>query len=164
MRSLRATRLLVLPALVVPLVLGIVVPSGTAWAKGAKAVACKTLHGTAGGSWYLQGCNQPAITGGDTTGIDKPFPNAPVAFGSLTITWDPVGEAHRGGPAGTTTFSYSAMQLTGHKDKCKGIPTEWEVLGKVTSNTVSPKVKGKLKIFACVSPSGVLSQHKPVKL
>ena len=44
MRSLRATRLLVLPALVVLLVLGVAVPSlGTAWAKGAKAVACKTL-------------------------------------------------------------------------------------------------------------------------
>jgi hypothetical protein len=82
----------------------------------------------------------------------------------LTITWNPVGEAHRGGPAGTTTFSYSAMQLTGHNDKCKGIPTEWELLGKVTGNTVSPKVRGKLKVFACVSASGVLSQRKPVKL
>src|SRR6202158_5582946 len=100
MRSFRAARLLVLPALVVPLLLGIVVPSGTAWAKGAKAVSCKTLHGTAGGSWSLQGCNQPGITGGDTTGISQPFPTAPVSFGSVTITWDPLGEAHRGGPAG----------------------------------------------------------------
>ena len=84
------------------------------------------------------------------TAISKPFPTAPVSFGSLTITWNPVGEAHRGGPAGTTTFSYSATQLTGHKDKCRGA-SEWVLLGRVTSNTVSPAVKGKFKVFACVS-------------
>ena len=164
MRSFRAARILVLPALVVPLVLGIVVPSGTAWAKGAKAVSCQTVGGTVGpsGSWYLEGCTQPAITGGNTTAISKPFPTAP-SRGSLTVTWNPSGEAHRGGPAGTTTFSYSAMQLTGHKDKCPGA-TEWELTGNVTGNTVSPKVKGKLKLFACVSASGVLSPHKKVKL
>ena len=35
MRSFRSARLLVLPAVVVPLVLSTVVLSGTAWAKGA---------------------------------------------------------------------------------------------------------------------------------
>jgi hypothetical protein len=165
MRSFRTARLLVLPALVVPLLLGIVVPSGTAWAKGAKAVSCVTLMGQAGGTWSLEGCNQPAITGGNTTGISQPFPTAHVGSGSLTITWNPEGEAYMGGPAGTTTFSYSAMQLTGPKDKCMGIPTEWELQGWVTGNTVSPKVKGKLKLFACVGPLGVLSsQRKSVKL
>jgi hypothetical protein len=150
------------------LLLGIVVPSGTAWAKGgAKAVSCATLMGQAGGTWSLQGCNQPAITGGNTTGISQPFPTTPVISGSLKITWNPVGEAHRGGPAGTTNLSYSAKQLTGHRDKCRGIFAgfaEWELQGRVTSNTVV-KVKGSLKLFACVSASGALSsQRKSVKL
>jgi hypothetical protein len=148
--------------LVLPLVLSTVVLSGTAWAKGAKAVSCKTLSGTAGGSWSLNGCNQPAITGGNTTGITPNFPTT-AGFGTIVITWNPVGEAHRGGPAGTTTFSYSASQLTGHKNKCRG-SSEWQLLGTVKSNTVSPAVRGKLKVFACVSSFGVLSQHKPVKL
>lgn len=163
MRTFRSARFLVLPAVVIPLVLSTVVLSGTAWAKGAKAVACRSLNGTAGGSWSFNGCNQPAITGGNTTGMSKPFPTAPVSSGSLTITWNPVGEAHRGPTPGTTTVSYSATQLTGHKDKCRG-SAEWELLGRVTSNTVSPAVRGKLKIFACVTPSGVLSQRKPVRV
>ena len=162
MRTFRSARVLVLPALVLPLALSTVVLSGTAWAKGAKAVSCKTLTGTAGGSWSLNGCNQPAITGGNTTGITPNFPTT-AGSGTMVITWNPAGEAHRGGPAGTTTFSYTAAQLTGHKDKCRG-SSEWSLLGQVTGNTVSPKVKGKLKVFACVSRTGALTQHKPVKL
>ncbi len=164
MRPFRCARLLVIPALVLPVVLSSVALSGTAWAKGAKTVVCRQLSGTAGStSWSLDDCTQPAITGGNSTAMSTPFPTA-AGFHSVTVTWNPVGEAHRGGPAGTTTFHYSASQLMGHKNKCGTSSTEWELVGTVTANTVSPKVKGKLKVFACVSRSGALMQKKPVKL
>jgi hypothetical protein len=163
MRPFRSARLLMIPALVLPIVLSTVALSGTAWAKGAKTVACKQLTGTAGGTWALSDCTQPAITGGNSTAVSKPFPTT-AGFSSVVVTWNPVGEAHRGGPAGTTTFSYSASQLVGHKNKCGTSSTEWSLVGSVTANTVSPKVKGKLKVFACVSRSGALRQKKPIRL
>jgi hypothetical protein len=163
MRSFRSARLLVLPMVVLPLVLSTVVLSGTAWAKGAKTVKCVTLAGTAGGAWSLEGCSQPAVTGGNTTATSTPFPTKAGIY-TVVITWNPVGEAHRGGPAGTTTFTYSALQKIGHRNKCGATSTEWELSGSVRRNTVSPAVKGKLKMFACVSKSGALSQKKPIKL
>ncbi len=163
MRPFRSARLLVIPALVFPVVLSTVALSGTAWAKGAKTVVCRELSGTAGSTWALSDCTQPAITGGNSTATSTPFPTHS-GFFSVVVTWNPVGEAHRGGPAGTTTFHYSATQLVGHKNKCGASSTEWSLAGTVFSNTVSPKVKGKLKVFACVSRSGALSQKKPVKL
>jgi hypothetical protein len=164
MRRFRSARLLVIPALVLPVVLSTVALPGTAWAKGAKTVTCRELTGTAGTTlWYFEDCTQPAITGGDSTMMSTPFPTAAGRY-SVKVTWNPVGEAHRGGPAGTTTFGYSASQLVGHKNKCGTSSTEWELVGTVTANTVSPKVKGKLKAFVCVSRSHALTQKKNVRL
>ncbi len=166
MRPSRSVRLIVIPALVVPLALSTVVLSGTAWAAKVKAkpVNCRTLMGTAGGSWGFEGCTQPAITGGNTTGISIPFPTS-VGFYTAVITWNPAGQAHRGPHAGTTTVSFAVTQRTGHHNKCGTGKTEWKLAGTIKSNTVSPQVKGKLKIFACVTISShALSGKKPVKL
>jgi len=119
-------------------------------------------------SWQLASCGPPAITGGYSTLITPAFPTtAQIAF-QATITWNPNDAAKAGGPAGTTTIKVAALKTA--KNKCATGSTEWELAGAVASNTVSPAVKGKVKIFACVSTSGALTNKlkkgnlRPAKL
>jgi len=150
MRPFRAVRLLVIPAVVVPVVLSTVVVSGAAWAKGDKAVICRSVSGTAS-SWQLMGCNNPAITGGSSTAVTAFSPTMTAA----TITWAP--GAKRGGPPDTSTISMSVFATT--KNKCSVGSVEYEMLGKVAGNSFSPalKVNHKVKIFVCESISGSLT-------
>ena len=163
MRPFRSARLLVIPALVLPVVLSTVALSGTAWARAPRPLSADSCQGRREVPGLSATAPSPPSPAGDSTATSTPFPTH-AGFFSVVVTWNPVGEAHRGGPAGTTTFHYSATQLVGHKNKCGTSSTEWSLAGTVLSNTVSPKVKGKLKVFACVSKSGTLSQKKPVKL
>jgi len=155
MRPFRSVRLLAIPAVIVPLMLSAVVVSGPAFARGVsgkKTVACRTLSGTAGGSWALLGCNQTVITGFSSLAITPSFPTAATPDFVATITWNQ--GAHRGPTNGTTTITVSVFKP---KNKCASGSTEWELNGAVTSNTVSPAVKGKVKMFACVTASHVVS-------
>lgn len=153
MRPFRSVQMLTIPALAVPLLLSSVVLDGPAMAKGNKTVNCRTVTGTVAG-WGLEGCTQPAITGGNSTGIDQPFPTTAGPY-TATITWNPLGEAHRGGPPGTTTISVNVSQV--RKNKCASGSAEWQLVGSILSNTVSPAVKGKVKVVACVSSSAMVS-------
>jgi hypothetical protein len=61
--------------------------------------------------------------------------------------------------------SLNVSQLVAKKNRCGSAFSEWSLAGTVTGNTVSPAVKGKVKIFACVNNStGVVTGKKPVKL
>jgi hypothetical protein len=160
MRSFRAARFLVLPALVIPLMLSTTVLSGTAWAKGgSKPIKCQSVAGSYGGSWSLNGCTQPTIvgTGNPQGSIASSFPTSPA-----TITWgEPV---NRDLTPVTTVIRFTVSQLTGRKDKCHG-GLEYSVVGTIVSNSRTPGVKtgGKLKMFVC-DVGGALSAHKPARL
>jgi hypothetical protein len=159
MRSFRAARFLVLPALVIPLLISTAVPSGTAWAKSAKSkpIKCQSVGGSYAGPWSLAGCSQPTIVGAGPGSIASPLTSSPA-----TITWgEPV---NRDLSPLTTVVSFSVSQLMGRKDKCQG-GSEYSVVGTIVSNSRTPGVKvgGKLKMFVC-DTGGALSAHKPARL
>jgi hypothetical protein len=163
MRSFRAARLLVLPALALPLLLSAVLLPGTAWAKSAtKPVKCPSVTGTYGSTWYLMGCSQPGKQGGYLvigTGNDPfstPFlPSAgPV---TATVTWGELPNPSL--PHLKSTVHITTTQLSKKKDKC-GTGTEYLVTGSVVSNSKPVGIKlGKLKMFVC-NNGGALSAHK----
>ncbi len=171
MRPFRSVRLLAIPALVVPLLLSAVVVSGPAFAKNPNAkqpVMCRTVTGTVS-SWQLLSCNAAPITGSQSNSITPAFPTTAQINYEATIAWNNGRYGGRGGnPAGTTTIKASASATP--KNKCALGSTEWELAGTILSNTVVPAVKGKVKIFACVSTSGALTNRfkkgnlKPAKL
>lgn len=160
MRPFRLVRLLVVPALALPLVLSTVVLPGTAWAKGSKTVKCVMLNGTYGGSWSLSGCSPVTITGSAGSGgrpqatVAQNFPVSPA-----TITWGTPANRHAA-PL-KTTITYAVSELTGHRDKCGAGSREFIVAGTVTGNSATPGVRigGKIKILVC-DKGGVLSSHK----
>jgi hypothetical protein len=160
MRPFRLVRLLVVPALALPLVLSTIVLPGTAWAKGSKTVKCVILNGTYGGSWSLSGCSPVAIAGAAGSGngpqatVAQNFPVSPA-----TITWGT--PANRRAAPLKTTITFGVSELTGHRDKCGAGSKEFNVTGTVTGNSATPGVRigGKVKIFVC-DKAGVLSSHK----
>lgn len=158
MRPFRSARVLVIPALVVPLVLGTLAVSGPAFAKSPTAksvVACRTVGGTVS-NWTLSSCSAPAITGDNSTSITPAFPTTAQLTYQATITWNNGRNGARGGSTpGTTTIKVSASNPT--KNKCATGSTEWELVGTISASTGSPTAKGKVKIFACVSNAGVVT-------
>jgi hypothetical protein len=128
--------------------------------KPAKA-RCATASGsilTAPITVTASGCRPAAQTGG--SGVFT-FPNIATS-GSGTVTWN---------NGATTTFSFSATELTGKADKCPdpAVNTiEADISGTVTSQTVvsgdggiSPNGKGTF----CVDPtSGAVTNLKPLVL
>ncbi len=158
MRSFRSVRLLVIPALVLPLVLSTVVVSGSAWAKGSKPVKCTRLSGTYGGSWTLGDCSPFTVIGsGNPAGtISTAFPRSPAV-----ITWGTPVNRHAS-PL-QSTISFVVSQLTGHKNKCGPGALEYELVGSIMHNSASPGVKGKVKLFVC-DTGGVLKAAKKLRL
>jgi hypothetical protein len=160
MRPFRLVRLLVVPALALPLVLSTIVLPGTAWAKGSKTVKCVHLNGTYGSSWSLTGCSPVTIAGSVGSGnrpqatVAQNFPTSPA-----TITWGT--PANRRALPLQTTIQFTVAELTGHKDKCGTGSREFLVSGSVTGNSesVGVRIGSKVKIFVC-DKAGVLSSHK----
>ena len=151
MRPFRSLRPVLAPALAVPLVLSALVLNGPAWAKAtSKAVVCHSVEGTVA-NWGLVGCTQPLITSTGSQAIDTPFPSAVGPY-SATITWNTLDQPHRGDPPGTTTISVKVT--TPRKDKCAHGSSEWQLAGFVASGTTTPAIKGKVKIVACVTSGG----------
>jgi len=152
MRPFRSARLLLIPALVLPLVLATVVGPTQAWARGGNvSVKCYTLTGTWGGSWQVA-CQQPLVTG--TFGnVAANFPTS-----SSTVIWGAGNNPMI--PPDHTTFSMTTRQRTGRTDKCHAGSSEYLVTGRVISNTKTPGIKGKVRGFVCVSGSGALSLLK----
>jgi hypothetical protein len=155
------------PALAVPLALSTLVLNGTAWAKGgSKAVVCKTVMATVT-NWALEGCTQLFITSTQSQSIDTPFPTASGSY-TATITWSTLDQPHRGGPAGTTTIAVNVSAP--RKNKCAFGSTEWQLAGFIAGGTTTPAIKGKVKIVACVSSTGMVTNAlanghgKPAKL
>jgi hypothetical protein len=164
--------LLAVPALAVPLLLCAVVASGPAYAKNANSnqtVNCRSVGGTLS-SWTLGGCSAPPITGNTSTAITPAFPTRAQIDFEATITWNNARLGGRaGGSDGTTTIKVSVFAVT--RNKCPTANTEWELAGTILGNTpAKPAVKGKVKIFACVSNSGALTNRlkkgnlRPAKL
>ena len=156
MRPFTTARLLMVPALAVALALTASVVSGPAWAgtNGKKPVTCLTLIGNAT-SWNLMNCTPGQITGGFSTSISKPFPRVAGIY-SATITWNAAAtEGARGSSTKTTNISGSASEAP--KNKCAPGAVEWELLGTLGTQTVTPAVKGKVKIYACVTSGGALN-------
>jgi hypothetical protein len=158
MRSFRSVRLLVIPALVLPLLLSTVVVSGSAWAKGSKPVKCTRMSGTYGGSWTLSDCSPFTVIGsGNPAGtIATAFPRSPAV-----ITWGTPVNRHAS-PL-QSTISFMVSQLTGHKNKCGRTALEYELVGSITHNSTSPGVKGRVKLFVC-DTGGVLKAAKKLRL
>ncbi len=121
---------------------------------------CLTLTGTAT-SWNLLNCSPNYITGGFSTSINKPFPRVAGIY-SATITW----EAEAGRVGGRGNPGKSNIQGTVSKalvNKCATGSVEWELLGTLGTQTVTPAAKGKVKIYVCVTSGGMLNNTSKKK-
>jgi len=154
MRPCRSMRLLVFPAVAVPLLLSTLVASGPAWAKVSKGKSgfCKTL-GSTGGMWFLGSCTQPEATGNGSVSITpQPFPTSVGRFTSV-ITWGHLSTRTNANAQTTVAFTESKAP----KNRCATGSTEWQLIGTITNNTGVIGVKGRVKILACVTSSGTVS-------
>ena len=155
MRPFRAMRLLMIPAVAVALMLSALVASGSAWARvpKSKSALCKTLSST-GGVWSLAQCTAPTETGGNSTAITpQPFPTTAGTF-TVVITWNNAAVLN---PETTPKTTIRATASKPFKDRCAAGSTEWQLIGSVTGNTAVPGVSGRVKILACVTKSGAVS-------
>jgi len=48
-------------------------------------------------------------------------------------------------------------------NQCATGSVEWELLGSIGTQTVSPGVKGKVRIYVCQTAGGMLSNRNPTK-
>ena len=162
MRPFRTARLLMIPALAVALALSASGVSAPAWAgaQSKKPVTCNTLLGTAT-SWNLAGCTPGYITGGFSTAISRPFPHVAGIY-SATITWNGADGQGPRGHSGTTNIMGTVSKALANK--CATGSVEWELLGSLGTQTVSPKVKGRVKIYVCVTSGGVLNNTSKKKM
>jgi len=141
----RRVRWFVVPAVVLPLMAAAFGLPGAAWARGGgKGVLCQGFTGTDGGMWQFIGCTQLSMTGGQGT-IPSLSMTAPPT--QATITWG--APANRRAPSLRTTISIAVKQRTGHRDKCGGSASEYQVTGTVLSNSALTGVKGKVNWFVC---------------
>jgi len=153
-------RLLVLPLLALPVVLGVVVLPGPAWARGGGAKPVTCLLGTAsnGMRWNFLGCTQPANLTGGTGTISSLSLTAPPATASIMWGTGANPNFHL-----TTTFSIVVTPFVGHRDKCgKSMGQtlqEYRVSGRVLSNagTGTAAVTGKIKWYTCLAANGTIT-------
>ena len=159
MRSFRSVRLLVIPALVVPLVLSTVVVSGSAWAKGSKPVKCTRMSGTYGGSWTLSDCSPFTVIGsGNPAGtIATAFPRSPAV-----ITWGTPVNRHASPLQSTISFVVVAADRAQEQVRGNGSGVRAR-RGPSRTTPSAPGVKGKVKLFVC-DTGGVLKAAKKLRL
>lgn len=158
MRRTRTIRLLMIPALLAPVVVGSLALSGTAFAKskGPKpaTVNCTNLGGNTGTSVTVSGCSPSAATGG--SGVFTVFQIVSETSSGNVVTW---------ANGATATYSLSATPILNDqkKDKCPGGdtasgPIEVKLTGSVTSQTIPANlsatdggVKPAIKATLCVA-------------
>ncbi len=159
MRRHRTIRVLLIPALAAPLALAaLVAPAGSAWARGQNLpVTCVGMTGNSGGTLSLNGCAHPNRTGSQgtiTLGPSQDYPTSPA-----TITWGP--GLIPSNPHLVTTIKFKVIWIV-KREKCGAGAYEFKLMGSVSGNSVSPGVRGRVKLIECDS-DGVLSNLGSVR-
>jgi hypothetical protein len=140
----RASRALLVPALLVPLAAATLafagVSSAASPAKASYPVKCKTLTGTVGTTGTISGCN-------GNTGGSGSFPTVPSS--SATVTWT---------NGDTTTASFNYASVSSSTQTCPSADSEYKITGTVSADTTgSIPVGSGLKGYVCLTSSGSLS-------
>ncbi len=146
MRPSRLMRILIVPALALPVGAASLAFAGPAFAG---AVVCTGLSGNATGTPAptLTGCNDTANTGGTGTATGP-------LTSPATISWATSG--------GTNKIKFTDKAYTsGKKDKCLSRGTGYTyatIKGSVIGHTgTGSSVSGKVSAKVCVAPDGTLS-------
>ena len=157
MRRHRTIRVLLIPALAAPLALtALFATGGSAWARGQNLpVSCVGMTGNSGGTLSLNGCTHPDRTGSQgtiTLGPSQNYPTSPA-----TITWSPGTD--RSNPPLVTTIKFKVIWIV-RRERCGAGAYEFKMMGSVSGNSVSPGVKGRVKLIEC-DTDGLLSDLSP---